>query len=71
MFLEVATTCGALAGAAIALLYAPRSGEETRRLIADKGREIKNKASDALANATGLIDCGKPGMSAGAPRTDA
>lgn len=36
---------GAAIGAAVALLYAPQSGEETRRLIGDKAREGR----DALA----------------------
>ncbi|HXI84530.1 MAG TPA: YtxH domain-containing protein [Verrucomicrobiae bacterium] len=47
---------GALAGAGIALLYAPRSGEETRNLIAAKGRELKGKATDALGDARDYID---------------
>ncbi len=46
---------GALAGAGIALLYAPRSGEETRELIAAKGRELKDKATDALGDAKDFI----------------
>lgn len=36
---------GAVAGAAIALLYAPASGEETRKRIAEKAREGREKAS--------------------------
>jgi gas vesicle protein len=47
---------GALAGAGIALLYAPRSGEETRNLIAAKGRELKGKATDAIGDARDFID---------------
>jgi len=39
---------GAIAGAAIALLYAPASGEETRRRLAEKAREGRDKA-EALA----------------------
>ena len=62
---------GALAGAAIALLYAPRSGEETRKLIADKGCELKNKATDAIAKARDFVGGGKPGMAAGEPGADA
>lgn len=38
---------GAVAGAALALLYAPQSGAETRRLLQDKAREGKDVASDA------------------------
>jgi gas vesicle protein len=40
----VSFTLGAIAGAAIALLYAPATGEETRRRIADKAREGREKA---------------------------
>ena len=46
---------GALAGAAIALLYAPYSGKDTRKLIADKGRDLKGKATDAIENARDFI----------------
>jgi gas vesicle protein len=62
---------GAVAGAAIALLYAPHSGEETRKLIADKGGELKGKAADAIAKARDFIGGGKSGTEAGASRTDA
>ena len=39
---------GAAAGAAIALLYAPATGEETRQRIKDKARDGREKA-EALA----------------------
>src|SRR6185436_2052865 len=39
---------GAVAGAAVALLYAPATGRETRELIGEKTREGREKAS-ALA----------------------
>ena len=54
--LLTAFAVGALAGATIALLYAPRSGEETRKLIAAKGRELKGKAADAFGDAKDFID---------------
>ena len=47
---------GAIAGAAVALLYAPQYGEETRKLIASKSKEIKGKAQDALHDAKEFID---------------
>ena len=47
---------GALAGAGIALLYAPRSGKETRKLIADKGRDLKGQATDAIEDARDFIE---------------
>lgn len=54
--LVMAFAVGALAGATIALLYAPRSGEETRKLIAAKGKELKGKAHDAIEDAKDFID---------------
>ena len=38
---------GALVGAAIALLYAPQTGTETRQLVKEKALEIKEKAEKA------------------------
>ena len=50
---------GAFIGAATALLLAPRSGEETRRLIASKAREgadyVANR-SRTMAETTSSID---------------
>ena len=40
----MAFAIGAIAGAAVALLYAPASGEETRRKLAEKAREGREKA---------------------------
>ena len=44
----VAFVIGALTGAAVALLYAPASGEETREFLGQKAREGKDKARDAM-----------------------
>lgn len=38
---------GSLVGAAVALLYAPQSGEETRTVIKDKSIEIKDRAVES------------------------
>ena len=43
----VAFVLGAITGAAVALLVAPASGEETRRLLAEKAREGREKANEA------------------------
>ena len=39
---------GGLVGAAVALLFAPQSGEETRTLIYDKGIELKDQAEEII-----------------------
>jgi gas vesicle protein len=38
---------GAVIGGAMALLYAPQSGPETRRLVKEKALEVKEKAVKA------------------------
>lgn len=46
---------GALIGTGIALLYAPRSGKETRALLVKKGRDIKGQADEAIGDARSFI----------------
>ena len=43
----VAFVLGAITGAAVALLLAPASGEETRRILGEKAKEGREKAADA------------------------
>ena len=54
---------GAFIGAATALLLAPRSGEETRRLIASKAREgedfVASRSRNVADKTTSYIDKGK------------
>jgi gas vesicle protein len=38
---------GAIAGAAVALLYAPASGEETREYLGQRAREGRDRAAEA------------------------
>lgn len=45
--LVAAFLIGAVAGAAVALMLAPTSGEEMRRMIAEKAREGREKANEA------------------------
>ena len=44
----VALVVGALAGAFVALLFAPASGEETREYLGKKAREGTDKAREAM-----------------------
>jgi len=46
---------GALVGTGAALLYAPRSGKETRDLLAKKSRDLKGQASDVLDDAKDFV----------------
>ena len=52
----VSFVLGALTGAAIALLLAPASGEETRRVLSDKAKEGRDKASDAARQGREFIN---------------
>lgn len=52
----VAFVLGAIAGAATALLLAPQSGEETRRLIGERAREGKDKAGEAARRSKEFVD---------------
>ena len=44
----VAFVVGALTGAAVALLFAPAAGEETRDYLSQRARESKEKAREAM-----------------------
>ena len=44
----IAFVAGALAGAAVALLFAPASGDETREYLGKKAREGTDKAREAI-----------------------
>src|SRR5262245_18068626 len=43
----VAFVLGAITGAAVALLLAPATGEETRRILGEKAKEGRDRATDA------------------------
>jgi gas vesicle protein len=47
---------GALTGAAVALLLAPVSGEETRRFLGEKAKEGRDRASDAARQGREFIN---------------
>jgi gas vesicle protein len=45
--LLLAFVAGAVTGAAVALLFAPASGEETREYLGQRAREGRDRAADA------------------------
>jgi gas vesicle protein len=47
---------GALAGAAVALLYAPATGEETRRKLAEKARQGRQRAEELAEEGRQFLD---------------
>ena len=54
---------GAIAGAAVALLMAPASGEETRRRLGEKAREGRDKASEAARQSREFLRNQRDGLS--------
>jgi gas vesicle protein len=44
----LAFVLGAIAGAAVALLYAPATGRETREFVGEKAREAARKGRDVI-----------------------
>jgi len=54
--LLLAFLVGAAAGAAVALLYAPAAGRETRERLGEKAREGARRASDAARTGRDVID---------------
>ena len=60
----VAFAVGTLLGAGLALLYAPRSGRETRELIVDKGRELRDKAGELRDETSRFVEAKKAELNA-------
>jgi gas vesicle protein len=52
----VAFVLGALAGAAAALLWAPTTGEDARRLIKEKADEAKQRANEVARQGRDFVD---------------
>ena len=50
---------GAVSGAAVALLYAPATGRETRDYLGEKAREGKERASKAAERGREIINQGR------------
>ena len=50
---------GAVSVAAVALLYAPQSGRETRDYLGEKADEARRRAADAAAKGREALDQGR------------
>jgi gas vesicle protein len=50
---------GAVSGAAVALLYAPASGRETREFLGDRAREGREKAAQAAERGRQALNQGR------------
>ena len=50
---------GTVAGAAVALLYAPVTGRETREYLGDKAREGRERAAEAAVKGREFINQGR------------
>ena len=50
---------GAVSGAAVALLYAPATGRETREYLGDKAREGRERANQAAERSRDIINQGR------------
>ncbi len=50
---------GAISGAAVALLYAPAVGRETREYLGEKAREGRDRATEAAEKGRQMINQGR------------
>jgi len=50
---------GAVSGAAVALLYAPQSGRETRDFLNDRAADARARAADAAAKGRDALNQGR------------
>ena len=55
----LAFLAGALAGAAVALLYAPAAGQDTREFLGEKAREGRDRATEAAAKGRQALNQGR------------
>jgi len=54
---------GAVSGAAVALLYAPRTGQETRDYLGERAREGRERAAAAAEKGRDIINQGRETIS--------
>jgi gas vesicle protein len=52
----LAFIAGAAVGAAVALLFAPAEGSETREIVSRRARDGRDRILDALRQGRGIID---------------
>jgi len=64
----VAFVLGAVTGAAVALLMAPATGEETRRVLADKAREGRERAGEAARQGREFVNRQKDNITSAVER---
>lgn len=57
--LMVAFVIGALTGAAVALLFAPASGEDTREFLGQKAREGKARVRESREHLIAAVERGR------------
>lgn len=50
---------GAVSGAAVALLYAPATGEQTREYLGERAREGREKAAEAAQKGREVLNQGR------------
>jgi gas vesicle protein len=55
----MAFAVGAAVGAAVALLFAPAPGEETREYLSERAREGKDRASEAARQGRDMVNRGR------------
>lgn len=55
----LAFVVGAISGAAVALLYAPASGRETREYLGERAREGRERAREAAEKGRDLVNQGR------------
>lgn len=58
----LAFLAGAVVGAAVALLYAPAAGTETREAVSRRAREGRQRVLDALRQGRGILDERRAGV---------
>ena len=55
----LAFVLGAISGAAVALLYAPAKGDETRKYLGDRAREGRERMADLAERSREMVNQGR------------